>query len=111
MATLTCTNRGCMKTTSDSLLDETTNEVICSECGRVIDGITEFTKRSMKGMGKIKKTQSKSSFAVECPKCKKQGQPIVINNKICCYNCKDPLNLSNPFIMMFKEYLKNSKHE
>lgn len=110
MATLTCTNRGCMKTTSDSLLDEATNEIICSECGKVIEGITDFTKRSMKGMGKVKKTQSKTSYAVDCPGCHRQGQPIIIKNAICCYHCKAALNLSNPFIMMFKEYLKNSKN-
>ncbi len=108
MATLTCTNRGCMKTTSDSLLDEKANVVICSECGKPIEGITEFTKRSMKGMDKVTKSQSKSSFTVDCPNCKKKGQPKMKKNKPVCYNCGESLHLTEPFLIMFREHIKNA---
>lgn len=111
MATLTCTTRGCMKTTSDSVLDESTNEVICSECGQPITGITDFTKRSMKGMGKVKKTESKTSFSIDCPKCHKRGQPILKNDNAFCAHCNELLKLSKPFIITFKDYLKNSNNE
>ena len=111
MATLTCTNKGCMRFTTDSVLDEATNEVICSECGNPITGITDFTKRSMKGMGKVKKTESKTSFSIDCPNCKKRGQPTLKNDNAFCAHCNQPLKLSKPFILMFKDYLKNSNNE
>lgn len=111
MATLTCTNRKCLKTTSDSLLDETTNEIICSECGQPISGISDFTKRSMKGMGHVKKTQAKTSFAVKCSHCQKQGQPILKSDVPYCAYCKKQLSLSAPFMSMLKDHLKNAKED
>ena len=110
MATLTCTNKGCGKTSSDSLLDEKSNMVICAECGKPIEGITDFTKRSMKGMDKVIKNQSKSSFTVDCPNCKRKGQPIMKKNAPACFNCGETLHLSEPFLLMFKEHIKNAQN-
>ena len=108
MATLTCTNKGCNKTTSDSLLDEEINEVICSECGQPMPGITEFTKRAMHGSNNVKRTQTKQAFVVDCPACKRRGQPILGENDVPqCLNCKAVLNLTPAFITMLKEHLRN----
>jgi len=97
-----------MKTTSDSLLDEKSNEIICSECGNPIDGITDFTKRSMKGMGHVSKSESKASFSIACPKCQKKGQPIMKNNVVTCAFCNKEIVLSAPFLAAFKDYIKNN---
>ena len=110
MATLTCTNKGCCKTSSDSLLDEKSNEIICAECGKPISGITDFTKRSMKGMGHVTKNQAKSSFTVDCPNCQKKGQPNMKNNSPVCYNCGEPLHLTEQFLTMFREHIKNANN-
>ena len=69
MATLTCTNKGCYKTTSDSLLDTSIDEIVCSECGKPIIGISSFTKRSMIGLGKIRSKHTEKAYSVECKKC------------------------------------------
>jgi len=107
MATLSCNNKGCYKTTSDSLLDEQCGEVICSECGKPITNVSEFTKRSMVGLGKVSKKQSKASFCVECRKCKRRGQPIQKDGSFLCYYCNEKLELTRQFEKMFAEYLQN----
>jgi len=106
MTTFTCMNKGCMQTSHDSLLDEATNEVICSNCGKPITDVTDFTKRSMIGLGHVKKTQAKASFAAQCHKCQKTGQPVMKNNVPVCYSCGETLKLTNQFLIMFKEYLR-----
>lgn len=111
MATLTCTNRGCMKTTSDSLFDQTINEIICSECGKTITGISDFTKRSMIGLGKVQKKFSKVAFVVNCQKCQKTAQPKIKDDSFICFFCSEPLNLTKPFANAFKEYLKTKVNE
>ncbi len=107
MATLTCSNTGCYKMTSDSLLDEESNQVICSECGKPIENISDFTKRSMRGMGKVVKTIGKAAFCVTCKKCERRGQPSIEDNKAVCFNCKEPLALTRQFENTFREFLKN----
>jgi len=112
MATLTCNNKGCYKTTSDSLLDEATNEIICSECNQPITNISDFTKRSMKGLGLILKKRGKPAFSVDCKKCGRRGQPIFKNKVPCCFMCKEEHALSDQFVKMLKEHLmKEMKDE
>jgi hypothetical protein len=115
MATLTCNNKGCYKTTSDSLLDEATNEIICSECNQPITNISDFTKRSMKGLGFVKKEQGKPAFSIDCKECGRRGQPIFKNKVPCCFMCKKELKLTDQFIKMLKEHflreMKDAKED
>lgn len=86
-----CGNKGCGKT-QEPLLDKETNEVYCSECGGVIVGITEFAKKSMLGMGQIKKTAKKTeAFMIKCASCSKTAQPLLKSNKLMCGECKEEL--------------------
>jgi len=109
MATLTCTNKGCYKMTSDSLLDKESNEIICSECGNPIVGISEFTKRSMLGLGKVRSKHTQKAYSVECKKCTRVGQPIEEDGKFVCFHCKEPLELTSYFIKMLKDYKAKEK--
>jgi len=108
MATLTCTNKGCYKTTSDSLLDADSNEIICSECGREIKGISPFTKRSMIGLKKASKSATKS-YSVKCNKCLRSGQPEYKNGIFVCFNCGEELQLTQYFKKLFIEYKATNK--
>lgn len=94
MAMIICTNKGCRATTYNSYLDEATNEVICSECGKTISGISEFMKRSLAGMGKIKRDRS----LVKCKKCAKSGKPVPKEGKFFCCFCGEKMNLPSVFI-------------
>jgi len=105
MATLTCTNKGCYKTTSDSLLDTTTDEIMCAECGKPIAGISPFTKRSMIGLGKVRSKHTEKAYSVECKKCTRVGQPKEDENgKYVCFHCGEELNITPYFIKMLKEH-------
>jgi len=104
MATLTCTNKGCYKTTSDSLLDKESNEVICSECGQPIAGISPFTKRSMIGLGKVRSKHTEKAYSVECKKCTRVGQPVEVDGRFVCFNCGEPLELTSYFIKMLRDH-------
>ena len=57
-----CTNKGCMKY-NEPFLDTSSNDVICSECNRVIVNIPIFTKNLMKTLGQVKKSV-KVAFSV-----------------------------------------------
>jgi len=110
MVTLTCDNKGCFKTTFDSLLNEETNEVICSECGKPIKGVSDFTKRMMFGNGKIIKKRAYSAYSVKCAACETNGQPkISEGDELVCFKCGEKLNLTKQFETMFREYMKNEK--
>lgn len=108
MASIYCNNKGCGKQTIDSMLDEATNEIICSACNKPILGISEFLKRALKGTGNVIKMKTNLAFLVDCKFCKKHGQPIMIQEKPSCFYCNKELQLSPQFVKMFQEYLKNN---
>ena len=66
---LDCTKKGCMQKT-EAKLDVEKNEVICAECGSVIENITPFTKKALKSAGQILRSVNKKPFQVMCPNCK-----------------------------------------
>jgi len=105
MVTLMCTNKGCYKTTNDSLLDKELNEVICSKCGKQIDGVSPFTKRAMIGLGNIKTKHTETSYSVECKKCTRVGQPKEVEGEFVCFYCGEKLSLTPYFIKILKTYL------
>jgi ribosomal protein L34E len=97
-----CNQKGCGKDQEPSL-DIETNEVICSECGKVITGITEFTKVQMKSMGQVKRNVGKrQAFSVKCQSCNKENPPLVKKGKIFCSLCSLEITDLSPF---FKQAL------
>ena len=85
---ISCTNKGCFAST-EALLDVTTNDVICRDCGKPITGITSFAKVSLKTLGQTTKGQKKSQkLEFDCLSCSKKVQPILVGGKITCPDCK-----------------------
>lgn len=84
-----CTCKGCYKLT-EPVLDKKTRKVFCVECGGEMEGITDFTKRSMESMGQIKRAGMKrEAFSVECTSCQKIGVPeLMKNGKLQCPHCR-----------------------
>ena len=84
---ISCSNKGCFKTT-EALLDEKTDEVICRECGKAIPSVTSFAKVSLKTLGQTTKTQKKAkALEFDCGNCRKKVQAVVKNGKIVCTQC------------------------
>jgi len=102
---LTCNNKGCRKLT-EAKLDPETNEIICSDCGMIISGLTDFVKNTLRSNKDFVKKTKGQKFAVECKKCSKNSTPILIKNKYCCPECKEPLVLSRFFENALRDYIK-----
>lgn len=81
--------------------------VICSVCNDKISHVTEFTKRSMYGLGQVKRQNDvKKAFAILCKECNKKDQPILINNEVTCPHCNTVHNnLTKPFLQTIIAFL------
>jgi RNase P subunit RPR2 len=107
----TCNRKGCMQS-SEAKLNLETNEVICDECGQVIDNMTEFTKRTLKQAGQVLRVKSvQQAFQVFCPTCNKNVELILDEGKAYCKTCKSPLALSATFLRTYKEQQDKARKE
>ncbi len=98
---ITCNNSGCGKTTSETLIDKETKEVICHECKKEITNINAFTKKSMVDIGQIVRFSPDKGGCV-CPKCKKNTPPVQKKDTFVCKHCGSDLNLSPIFARTLK---------
>lgn len=89
-------------------IDYANSKVLCTECDKHMDHVTHFTKVSMHGLGQIKRsTGTKKAFAIECNKCQKKDQPLLINKKAVCKHCKGVHEqISGPYLQTLIEFLK-----
>ena len=109
MFELYCTQKGC-KQRQKPTLDVVSNEVICSQCGGVIEGITDFTKIGMKSIGQIKRnTGKKQAFALNCGACSNIAQPVLgDNDSLLCVRCgEEHKQVSAPFKQAILTVLKS----
>lgn len=101
-----CDNKGCGKE-NEPLLDVASDKVHCSTCGKVIEGVTSFTKVSMKSIGQVKRTiKTQTAYSVLCEGCKESNQPLLEKNKLICPSCKKSHdNMSAPYAHAMKQFL------
>lgn len=105
---ITCTNKGCGET-MEPLLDVNSNEAMCTACGKIVPGVTQFAKIQMKSLGQVKKTKEvRSAFALVCSKCNTKMSPNVINGIVVCSNCGESLEktVSKPILHAIKQNKK-----
>jgi len=109
MFMINCSNKGCFKQ-NEHVVDKTTNQVICIDCGKEIVGVTDFTKRQMISLGQIKRNVvQKQAWAVKCDKCAKEAPPVLDKDgkDLLCSACNKPLDkLAKPFASSIKENLR-----
>lgn len=97
-----CNNKGCCKTQCPEI-DTKTNEVYCSECGNIIQGVSHFTKTQMKTLGQTRKPK-KTAYSVRCEKCRLEALPKIENNVLVCSACNNPhKNVSAPFAILIRK--------
>jgi ribosomal protein L34E len=110
MFMMNCNNKGCGKYQPPTL-NKTDNEVYCSECGKIISGVSHFTKTQLKSLGQTKKP-TKTAFAVRCDKCKTEALPKIDQNKLVCVQCgTECANISKPFEIMIRAAIKKGNEE
>lgn len=103
---MNCNNKGCGKHQTPTL-NQTTNDVECSECGKSISGVTDFAKRQMKSFGQIKKPK-KVAFSVKCNKCNQEALPALdIKNNLICSQCNAiHQNIPISFALLIRDAIK-----
>jgi hypothetical protein len=104
---LYCDNKGCYKQ-GEHVVDKTTNQVICIDCGKEIKNITSFTKTQMISLGQVRKAEkTKQAWSVKCEACLKETPPkLSKDNKLVCGGCaKELTKLARPFADMIKQNL------
>lgn len=100
---MNCTNKGCGKH-QIPVLDLKDNNVYCSECGKIIQQVSSFTKVQMKSLGQTMKP-AKQAYSVRCEKCKIESLPkIDANDKLVCSSCSHlHKNISAPFAILIRK--------
>ncbi len=112
-----CDNKGCRKE-MEPVLDKHSGEVICTECNKPINTMTEFAKRQMVSLGQVRRSeQKKQAWSVKCDKCQREGPPKLnkagekdknnqqVINLHCTYCEGELTNLNRPFADMIKQNL------
>lgn len=92
-----CTNKGCLKLTN-ALLDTSTDEVICQECGKPIGNVTDAMRRTLKSFGQLCRNNQKKAFMLACPMCKANREIILDeNNDTVCKVCHAHITVTATF--------------
>lgn len=86
---LTCTNKGCYATGYHKL-DLDSGDVICEDCGQVVD-VSPYMKKILKSNGQTFK-KAKTAQEVVCPHCKKADVPVLLSYgndvfEVACTHC------------------------
>ena len=98
-----CENKKCKKEMRP-VVDPTTMEAECCECGQVLKNISIFMRKQMATNGQVKtKISKKVAFSVQCKPCKKEVLPEISGNDFACPLCKKVLELSASFKILLKE--------
>jgi hypothetical protein len=81
---LNCDNASCHKS-GDHRLDIKTMEVICCECGKVINNISAIMKNTLKQLGQIIRSDTKKAFQMACKSCNANREVILdaSTNTVC----------------------------
>lgn len=99
---ISCTNKGCMKTSNALLIPETL-EVICQECGDSIANVSDAMKRTLKSFGQVVKGD-KRSFMLACTACRANREVVMDqDNNTICKICHDPITIHAAFKLAMEE--------
>lgn len=102
--------------TTDASLDIETNNAICNECGEVLDGVSKYSKLSMKTTGDIIRTKKKKAFVFHCQTCDDHVETTFLNSKLVGKNCSDSgnnckINVTKHMIKAVQDAEKSQKIE
>lgn len=73
-------------------------DVICSECGNVIENVNKFTKRNLYFAKQVfSKNRPGEAFALKCEHCDTSRRPDVKDKKLFCQVCQKEMTQISPF--------------
>jgi hypothetical protein len=107
-----CDNKSCRKEMRP-VVDPTTLEAHCTECGEKVENISIFMRRQMAAQGQVKKLDKKRlAWAIKCLACSQEGPPELTNNKLTCCFCKEELkHVPKPFADVVKNAIRTKGTE
>jgi hypothetical protein len=84
--------------TSNALLNTETQDVICQECGGVVDGISDAMKRTLKSFGQVVRSNEKRAFLLACKQCRANREVVLNENgDTVCKTCHSPISVTASF--------------
>lgn len=97
-------------------LDLETNEVVCTECGENICGISEFTKMSMRSIGDVVRKKQKKAFVFKCLTCKKDVETAMNSGVVVGKGCqqkegKCQINITEHMVVALQSMDKVQKED
>jgi hypothetical protein len=86
---LTCTNKGCYSQDYHKL-DVDSNDVVCKDCGQIVD-VNDYMKKTMKNNGQIFK-KAQTTKQVVCKQCQVADVPVLLDYgldtyEVVCNHC------------------------
>lgn len=86
--------------TSNALLDESTMDVVCQECGDAVSNVSEAMKRTLKSFGQIVRSEQRKAFMLACRNCNANREVVLdYNNKTLCKTCHEPVTVHPAFLL------------
>jgi hypothetical protein len=93
---------------TDGSLDIDTNDVICNECGEILETVSSYAKISMKANGDILRTKRRKAFVFPCNTCEDDVETQFVNGilvgKLCPNNqegCR--INVTQHMVVAIEE--------
>lgn len=90
---ITCDNVGCLQMSNAKIKVET-NEVMCQECGKVINNVSEMMKRVLSSSGEIVRDNQRKAFTMGCKSCNANRQVVLDeDDNTVCSVCANAINV------------------
>jgi uncharacterized Zn finger protein (UPF0148 family) len=106
---ISCTTKGCMEQ-SEAKLNKETGEVICESCGKPIEGITEFAKKTLLSIGQVLRSP-RTAFQAQCHQCKAARPLYIEEGRAFCKTCGTQVHVSTAFLKGLEIHIQNENKE
>jgi hypothetical protein len=107
---LTCTAKGCLQQ-SEAKLDRETRDVLCTNCGKAISNVTEYTKKTLDLLGQVVRSAEHRPFQARCRKCAGMREIKLAGDVAHCAACGSQLQMSAAFMKAYRLHLAEQQVE
>jgi hypothetical protein len=96
---------------TDGSLDVDTDNVICNECGEIIEDVSLYSKLALKANGDILRSKNKKAFVFPCNTCEQDVETQFVNGILVGKECRNnqvgcQINITEHMIKAIEETQK-----
>jgi uncharacterized Zn finger protein (UPF0148 family) len=95
---------------TEAKLNKETGEVICEGCGKPIEGITEFAKKTLLSIGQVLRSPKKA-FQSQCHQCKTSRPLYIEEGRAFCKVCGTQAHVSAAFLKGLEMHIQDEDKE